>query len=52
MAGIGGCTLLVAILKISDPRNPLEDFLGLFLAVCYAVIGVGLLRSGGPARPP
>jgi len=24
----------------------------LCLVVCYAVIGVGLLRSGGPARPP
>ena len=46
MVGIGGCTLLVAILKILDPRNPLEDFLGLFLAGCYVMIGFRLLRSG------
>jgi hypothetical protein len=46
MLGIGGCTLLVAILKIFDPRNPLEDFLGLLLAGCYVVIGIRLLRSG------
>ena len=46
MLGIGGCTLLVALLKILDPRNPLEDFLGLFLAGGYVVIGVRLLQSG------
>ncbi len=36
----------VALLKILDPRNPLEDFLGLFLAGGYVVIGVRLLQSG------
>ncbi len=46
MVGIGVCTLCVAILKILDPLNPLEDFLGLFLAAGYVVIGVRLLRSG------
>ncbi len=46
MVGIGVCTLCVAVLKILDPLNPLEDFLGLFLAVGYVVIGVQLLRSG------
>lgn len=46
MVGIGGCTLCVAVLKILDPLNPLEDFLGLFLAGGYVVIGVRLLRSG------
>jgi hypothetical protein len=28
LAGIGACTLCVAVLKILDPLNPLEDFLG------------------------
>src|SRR5918998_6731079 len=37
---ISGCTLCVAILKILDPLNPLEDFLGLLLAGGYVVIGV------------
>jgi hypothetical protein len=46
MLGIGACTLVVAILKILDPLNLLEDFLGLFLAAGYVVIGVRLLRSG------
>lgn len=46
MLGIGGCTLGVAILKILDPRNPLEDFLGLLLAAGYVVIGVRLLQGG------
>ena len=46
MLGIGACTLLVALLKILDPRNPLEDFLGLFLVGGYVVIGVRLLQSG------
>ena len=45
MVGIGLCTLCVAALKIVDPLNPLEDFLGLFLAAGYVVIGVRLLRS-------
>ena len=49
MVGIGVCTLCVAILKILDPLNPLEDFLGLFLAVGYIVIGVRLLRGGASA---
>ena len=43
---LGGCTLCVAVLKILDPHNPLEDFLGLFLAGGYVLIGVRLLRSG------
>jgi uncharacterized protein DUF4386 len=42
---IGGCTLCVAVLKILDPLNPLEDFLGLLLAGGYVVIGVRLLRE-------
>jgi len=42
---ISGCTLCVAILKILDPLNPLEDFLGLLLAGGYVVIGVRLLRE-------
>lgn len=46
MLGIGACTLCVALLKILDPSNPLEDFLGLFLAGGYVVIGVRLLQSG------
>ena len=43
---LGGCTLCVAVLKILDPHDPLEDFLGLFLAGGYVLIGVRLLRSG------
>ena len=46
MLGIGGCTLSVAVLKILDPLNPLEDFLGLLLAAGYVVIGARLLRGG------
>ena len=46
MLGIGACTLCVALLKILDPSNPLEDFLGLLLAGGYVVIGVRLLQSG------
>ena len=42
---IGGCTLCVAVLKILDPLNPLEDFLGLLLAGGYVVIGVRLFRE-------
>jgi len=42
---ISGCTLCVAILKILDPLNPLEDFLGLLLAGGYVLIGVRLLRE-------
>lgn len=42
---ISGCTLCVAILKILDPLNPLEDFLGLLLAGGYLVIGVRLFRE-------
>ena len=42
---IGGCTLYVAVLKILDPLNPLEDFLGLLLAGGYVLIGVRLLRE-------
>jgi len=42
---ISGCTLCVAILKILDPLNPLEDCLGLLLAGGYVVIGVRLLRE-------
>jgi hypothetical protein len=37
---------LVAILKSLDPRNPLKDFLRLFLAGRYVMIGFQLLRSG------
>jgi hypothetical protein len=42
--GIGGYTLCVAILKILDPLNPLEDTLGLLLAVGYVGVGTRLLR--------
>ncbi len=45
MLGIGACTLVVAILKILDPLNPLEDFLGLLLAAGYVVIGIRLFRE-------
>ena len=45
MLGIGACTLVVAILKILDPLNPLEDCLGLLLAGGYVVIGVRLFRE-------
>ena len=45
MLSVGGCTLCVAVLKIFDPLNPLEDFLGLLLAGGYVVIGVRLLRE-------
>ena len=51
MLGIGTCTLVVANLKILDPLNPLEDFLGLFLAAGYVVIGVRLVRSGARVAP-
>jgi hypothetical protein len=42
--GIGGYTLCVAILKIRDPMNPLEDTLGLLLAMGYIGVGTQLLR--------
>lgn len=45
MLSIGGCTLGVAVLKILDPLNPLEEYLGLLLAGVYVVIGVRLLRE-------
>jgi hypothetical protein len=45
--GIGGYALCVAILKILDPMNPLEDTLGLLLAMGYVGIGTQLLRSSG-----
>ena len=45
--GIGGYTLCVAILKILDPMNPLEDTLGLVLAMGYVGVGTQLLRRSG-----
>ncbi len=41
---IGFWTLSIASVKIFDPANPLEDFLGLVLAVNYVAIGMHLLR--------
>jgi hypothetical protein len=45
--GIGGYTVCVAILKILDPMNPLEDTLGLVLAMGYVGVGTQLLRRSG-----
>ena len=42
---LGGCTLCVAVLKILDPLNPLEDFLGLLLAGGYIVIELRLFHE-------
>ena len=49
---LGGCslliglyTILVAIIKIIDNLSALEDSLGLFLAIAYVLLGVGLLRT-------
>jgi hypothetical protein len=41
---VGGWTLFVVILKIFNPLIPLEDFLGLLLALTYISVGVHLLR--------
>ncbi len=45
--GIGGYALCVAILKILDPMNPLEDTLGLLLAMGYVGVGTQLWRRSG-----
>ncbi len=42
---MGVWTLFVVILKIFNPFTPLEDFLGLLLAISYLFIGVHLLRT-------
>jgi|GEM_PF-2793070 len=41
----GFWTVSIVSIKIFDPSNPLEDFLGIVLSVNYTVIGLHLLRS-------
>ncbi len=45
VCAVSAYTLVVALVKIANPLNPLEDTLGLFLAVSYVVIGIVLLRQ-------
>ena len=44
MLAIGAYTEIVAVIKISDPLTPLEDTLGLFLALVYGAIGAMLVQ--------
>ena len=51
LTALGGWTVLVAAVKLVDPANPLEDWLGFLLGTGYLVLGVGLLRPA-PAPAP
>ena len=50
LTGLGGWTLVVAAIKLFDPTNPLEDWLGFLLGTGYLVLGAGLLRRGSTSR--
>ena len=42
---LGLVTLMVAVIKLVYPANPIEDWLGLVLGCGFIFVGIGLLRA-------